>query len=317
MRIPALPAALGPALLLAAAAQAFDPGRAGFQARYHGEKSPYRINAVFLMPGETLDIGVPEDAGSFSLTYPEGAGSPVGKGGEAGPREWKWRAPMEPGLYPLRLGRDGTADTMLFNAFVMAPAPPPGDEYLAGYHIGKYPRDPLKGLAFYHPPRGFIRADAVSASAMVSPHFRLGQFVCKQTPALPGYLLLRERLILKLETVLEQVNAHGIAVDTFFVMSGYRTPYYNHLIGNVKFSAHQYGGAADIFIDEDKDGMMDDLNGDGVSDGKDSDILFRIVDKMSVNEYYLPFLGGVGKYNRNESHGPFVHIDVRGFRAVW
>jgi hypothetical protein len=86
----------------------------------------------------------------------------------------------------------------------------------------------------------------------------------------------------------------------------------------VKHSAHQWGGAADVFIDENPaDGMMDDLNGDGRSDGKDSRILFRIVDRMSLSRYYLPYLGGIGHYSRNRSHGPFVHVDVRGFRAVW
>jgi hypothetical protein len=31
----------------------------------------------------------------------------------------------------------------------------------------------------------------------------------------------------------------------------------------VRFSQHQFGAAADIFIDEDGDGVMDDLDGDG------------------------------------------------------
>jgi uncharacterized protein YcbK (DUF882 family) len=101
-------------------------------------------------------------------------------------------------------------------------------------------------------------------------------------------------------------------------MSGYRTPFYNRLIGNVKLSAHQYGGAADIFIDANpEDGEMDDLNRDGRSDGEDSQLLFTLVDEMSLNEFYLPYIGGVGKYSKNESHGAFVHVDVRGFRAIW
>jgi hypothetical protein len=295
----------------AATAHAFDAGKAGFTARYHGETSPYRINAVFLMPGETLDIEARAPSATFSLEYAAGVGRPVG------PRAWSWTAPSEPGLYPLRLSRDSDVDTMLFNVFVMVPAAEAQGEYLRGYRIGIYPRDPLKRLAFYGRPQGFIRADSISAAALVSPHFRLGQFICKQSRGLPAYLLLKERLLLKLETVLAQVNEKGLACDSFHVMSGYRTPYYNHVLGNVKFSAHQWGGAADIFIDRDGDGIMDDVNGDGRSDGADSEWLFDIIDKMSLNEFYLPYLGGVGKYNRNESHGPFVHVDVRGFRAVW
>jgi hypothetical protein len=292
-------------------ARAFDAGKASFAVRYRGEVSDYRINPVFLMPGETLDLEARERGASFSLAFGDGEGEPTG------PRSWTWRAPREPGLYELRLARDQPLDTMLFNVFVMVPAARMQGEYLEGYHIGKYPRDPLKGLDFYRQPQGFIRVDARSAAAMVSPHFRLGQFICKQSADLPAYLLLKERLVLKLETLLEQVNRRGYAIGTFHVMSGYRTPFYNRTLGNVKFSAHQYGGAADIFIDANNDGLMDDLNGDGRSDGKDSEILFDIVDRMSENALYLPYLGGVGKYNRNESHGPFVHVDVRGFRAVW
>ena len=92
----------------------------------------------------------------------------------------------------------------------------------------------------------------------------------------------------------------------------------NVYFGNVKLSAHQFGGAADIFIDVNPmDGEMDDLNGDGRSDGEDSELLFKLVDRMSLNEFFLPYIGGIGKYSKNESHGAFVHVDVRGFRAIW
>lgn len=53
-----------------------------------------------------------------------------------------------------------------------------------------------------------------------------------------------------LEFILEKVNAQGYRWETFCVMSGYRTPYYNKAIGNVRYSRHLWGDAADIFIDE-------------------------------------------------------------------
>jgi len=106
---------------------------------------------------------------------------------------------------------------------------------------------------------------------MVSPHFTLKQFACNQDSGFPKYLVLRERLVLKLEDILEKVNKHAYRCDTFHIMSGYRTPYYNELNGNVKHSMHLWGGAADIFIDESpKDGMMDDLNKDGRIDWRDA-----------------------------------------------
>jgi Peptidase M15 len=292
---------------------AFDAAKAGFTVKYKDETSAYRINAVFLMPGENLVVAIKgADKDGYTLTYTGGSGGPSAR------HEWNWKAPDSSGLYPMTVSRDGFPDSIRLNVFVMVPAGELRGEYLRGYHIGKYPSSPLKGLDFYRAPKGYVELDERTAQAWVSPHFRLSQFVCKQTAGPPAYLALKERLILKLETLLEKVNEEGYACPTFHVMSGYRTPFYNKSIGNVKFSAHQWGGAADIFIDANpEDGQMDDLNGDGKVDGKDSEVLFKIVDRMSLNEFFLPYLGGVGKYSRSESHGPFVHVDVRGFRAVW
>lgn len=319
-----------PILGFASLCGAFDAGRAGFAIKYKDETSPYRVSAVFLMPGETLDIKIAgNERGRFRLEVPASvrrdssrsadsdsmAGSPAPL---SGPLSWSWKAPDSAGLYPLRLSRDSSQDTILLNAFVMVPASEMKDGYLRGYHIGEYPKSILKGLEFYRAPQGFVRVDRESMNAKLSPHFTLGQFLCKQSDALPAFLLLKERLVLKLELVLEKTNQEGYACESFHVMSGYRTPFYNHLIGNVKFSAHQFGGAADIFIDAlPQDGEMDDLNRDGRSDGDDSELLFNLVDGMSVNEYFLPYIGGIGKYSKNRSHGAFVHVDVRGFRAVW
>jgi hypothetical protein len=307
-------------LLAISAAQAFDAGKAGFKVKYKEETSPYRVNAAFLMPGENLELQVAgKEPGRFTLEMGSGtAGADSIRGASPDARAWTWKAPDSAGLYPLRLRRDSTDDTILINAFVMVPATAMRDGRFGGYQIGTYPKSPLKGLEFYRLPQGFIRVDDAVFRARISPHFTLGQFVCKQSPQLPAYVLLKERLILKLELVLEKANEQGYACETFHVMSGYRTPFYNKLIGNVKFSAHQFGGAADIFIDAAPlDGEMDDLNGDGVNDGKDSEMLFNLVDGMSINEYFLPYIGGIGKYSKNRSHGAFVHVDVRGFRAVW
>lgn len=296
----------------------FDAGKASFSLSYKEETSPYRVNAVFLMPGETLEMKVGEPKGGYTFISETGETDGIGDS-LGGATSWQWAAPREPGLYPLRVVRAAPQpDTMLLNAFVMTPAAGMQGEYLDGYRIGNYPKRALKGLRFYRRPEGYIKVDSATAQALVSPHFRLGQFLCKQSRDLPAYLVLRERLVLKLEAVLEEVNKSGVRAHTFHVMSGYRTPFYNRSLGNVKLSAHQFGGAADVFIDSDPvDGNMDDLNSDGKSDGKDSGILFKIVDKMALDKYYLPYLGGVGSYNRNASHGPFVHVDVRGFRAIW
>jgi uncharacterized protein YcbK (DUF882 family) len=100
-------------------------------------------------------------------------------------------------------------------------------------------------------------------------------------------------------------------------MSGFRTPAYNTAIDNVRYSRHQWGGAADIFIDEDRDGVMDDLNGDGKVTGADADFLYDLFDSLQERDEYVGFIGGLGRYGATANHGPFVHVDARGFKARW
>ena len=99
-------------------------------------------------------------------------------------------------------------------------------------------------------------------------------------------------------------------------MSGYRTPWYNADIGNTTvYSQHLFGSAADIFVDADGDGRMDDLNGDSAVDTADARWLADLVEAVVAEQPSLA--GGMSVYPANAAHGPFVHIDVRGVRARW
>jgi hypothetical protein len=109
----------------------------------------------------------------------------------------------------------------------------------------------------------------------------------------------------------------GFAAKGLHVMSGYRTPQYNGPggKGRAKFSRHTYGDAADVWLDDDGDGQMDDLNRDGRVDTKDAEVLASAVERVEQREPEL--VGGYGVYRANRVHGPFVHIDVRGTPARW
>ena len=291
----------------------FSTGRLGFTVKYKSEVSAYEVNGVFLMPGESLTLEVMK---------PEPSGLVLTRGAEIIPQtkknRWVWTAPTEPGFHALTLGSSETAESMRFNVWIMVPAKNVKNGYLNEYRIGTYPDTAYRDLPVYQAPKGFVEITREHQSLAVSPHFELGDFVCKQQSGYPKYLVLRERLILKLERILEEVNKKGYACQSFHVMSGFRTPFYNHAIGNVKYSRHQWGGAADIFIDENpKDGYMDDLNKDGVIDFRDAHVLYEIVDAMLGKPWYEPFVGGLGLYKKTPSHGPFVHVDARGFRARW
>jgi len=103
------------------------------------------------------------------------------------------------------------------------------------------------------------------------------------------------------------------------VMSGYRTPVYNRGIGNVTtFTRHQYGDAADIFIDEHPaDGKMDDLNHDGRTDRLDAQLLRSWAEQLDRTPQMDVKIGGLSDYGATETHGPFVHVDARGYAARW
>ena len=102
-------------------------------------------------------------------------------------------------------------------------------------------------------------------------------------------------------------------------MSGFRTPQYNAGGGNTggraSLSRHMYGDASDIFIDNDGDGQMDDLNHDGRITIDDSRVISAAVDRVEAAHPEL--IGGAGVYTAAPGHGPFIHIDTRGYRARW
>jgi uncharacterized protein YcbK (DUF882 family) len=101
-------------------------------------------------------------------------------------------------------------------------------------------------------------------------------------------------------------------------MSAYRTPSYNAAIGNVTtYSRHAYGDAADVLVDNDGDGIMDDLNHDGRHNAADARVLSAIVDELHETSAFAELIGGVGTYGPAPGHGPFVHVDVRGFSVEW
>ncbi len=232
---------------------------------------------------------------------------------------WNWKAPKDTGTYTISvLSHDGQR-MMTLHFFVIIPYETvKGSDYINGYRMGKYPDVPLKNLPIYLPPDGFIEVTADNIDMKVSPHFNLSQFICKQESGFPKYMVLKTRLLLKLELILEHVNNKGFRCDTFNVMSGYRTPFYNRSIGNVKYSRHVWGGAADIFIDESpKNNYMDDLNKDSIINWKDAEVLYDLVDGLYGKPFYERLIGGLGWYRKTAAHGPFVHVDVRGHRARW
>jgi Peptidase M15 len=315
-RVRLQPAIVLGALTIVAVARPAEPPAtvaAGFAVKYRNVISPDRVRTLTALPGETVTLEVVvRDPGSGYVARPAaGRVVPLGTG------RWAWTAPPAPGLYPIQVVAPDGRDSVTLQAFVVVPYDRLRGEFLNGYRIGRYPEKPLRGLAGDGPPLGFIEVTPDNEDVLVSPHFRLKQFLCKQPAGSRRYVVLNERLLVALEYVLERVNDAGYRATTFHVMSGYRTPAYNRSLGNVRYSQHQWGAAADIFIDANGDGRMDDLNGDGRSDIRDAEVLYRLIDRAAARPEAQGLIGGLGKYPSTPAHGPFVHIDVRDRKARW
>jgi hypothetical protein len=70
-----------------------------------------------------------------------------------------------------------------------------------------------------------------------------------------------------------------------------------------------------VWVDNNDDGYMDDLNGDGRRDIADVRLMLRAVERVEAR--YPELVGGAGLYRANNVRGPFIHIDVRGRAARW
>jgi hypothetical protein len=228
-----------------------------------------------------------------------------------------FRAPARAGSWRLELRRGQTIAQTDLVVLTTVKAERLRKGYLNGYHIGRYPVDRSMPPE-YLPPSGFIEVTKQNQHLFVSDHFQLGQFLTKdQRHVWPKYVVLDLRLVDKLELVLRELNATYAPAKTLHVMSGYRTPQYNGRggKGRARLSRHMYGDAADVWIDGDGDGRMDDLNGDGKCDVSDAEVLVSAVSRLE--QRYPELTGGAAAYEANHAHGPFIHIDARGRAARW
>ena len=220
-----------------------------------------------------------------------------------------------PGIHAVRYGPDGGT----FAFITLTPWHQKLGTFINAYYVGWWPAERKLMPPNYENPTGFVEVTRQNEDLQVSTHFRLGDFVTHdQDRVWPKYVVLREELLDKLELVLADLEKQGVPTQNVVVLSGFRTPQYNARLtfeGAAFASRHQFGDAADIIIDANHDGRMDDLNHDGVVDLMDTDVINRAVER--VERKYPLLVGGLGLYSAIGPSGPFAHIDVRGSRARW
>lgn len=292
----------------------FDESKLSFDLYIDGVPNSYSVMSVFGLADQQLSFKVSNQQDKNRVVLSQ-QGIELATDSEG---MWQYTMQKKSGVYSLTARHLDTNEVMQLNLFVLHDFSELDNNKLLDYQIGEYPQIPLHGLDAYLPPRGFIQVTPELLDLQVSPHFLLRQFLCKQKSDFPKFLVLNQKILFKLEQALATVNNHGIDADTFSLMSAYRTPAYNASIGQGIYSRHQWGDAVDIFIDVfPKDGIMDDINKDGLIDHADAAYLYELIDTMSFYSSAKILRGGIGDYSANKAHGPFVHIDTRGYRARW
>lgn len=232
-------------------------------------------------------------------------------------------APSEAGVYEVALQFDQLTRALdEMSVVTLVPFSEKRRGRIGGYMLGTWPyesggkpRSPA-----YANPRGFAKVTPETRDLYISEHFRLGDFLTKgQADVWPKYVLIDPRLLDKLELVIQELEREGVDIRHVTVMSGFRTPHYNegggNTAGRANLSRHMYGDGADVFVDNDRDNWTDDITGDGKVTTADAEKFARAAER--VEKKYPDLVGGVGIYSTCCGHGPFTHIDVRGYRARW
>jgi uncharacterized protein YcbK (DUF882 family) len=274
-----------------------------------------KVQAAFRSPGDTLTSPSGTAAPGLSARFEAPSGRET--------VSEDFTAPKDPGVYKLAVEVNKvTRPIDDLRVITLVPFAEKKQDRIGLYYLGRWPFESggTPPRPSYANPAGFIEVTRENQDTPLSEHFKLRDFLTKdQFDVWPKYLLLDSRLVDKLELIVQELEAEGHPVEHVQIMSGFRTPIYNHSGGNTagraSLSRHMYGDAADIFVDNDRDGRMDDLNGDGRVDPADSEVIARAAERVEAK--YPALVGGVGIYPACCGHGPFTHVDVRGYRARW
>ena len=139
-----------------------------------------------------------------------------------------------------------------FNVITLVPFSEKRAGHIGTYFLGSWPFESggTPKTPAYANPAGFIEVTRENADTPISAHFKLRDFLTKDQPNVwPKYLLLNPKLLDKLELTIQELEAMGHPVHHYQIMSGFRTPEYNHGGGNTQgranLSRHMYGDASD------------------------------------------------------------------------
>jgi hypothetical protein len=219
-------------------------------------------------------------------------------------------APSLPGFYQLAVGPDSARTAVEgLTVAVMVPFHRKLGTTLNGYRIGTYLGEHF-GQASER-PAGFLEVYPEDVNLALTRHLRVGDFLNHDDQrGWPRYVAITTNLLDKLELVATEVavlQGFGELNLDVNIHSGFRTPEHNSGVKRAaRDSRHQYGDAADVVIDANRDGRFTLY---------DSRMVALAVEVVERNHPELS--GGLGLYTSRRYTTPYVHIDARGRRARW
>lgn len=349
---PFLKLALPPTIVICAAILFF-PGRdknaAVLRVDATDPRGELALDVEFVPPGidERKKLSFPDDKKIVVITYPgekvalrfanagqgatilraDGQPLPAGMNGA----DLCCEIVADTGAFLYRFMKRSDTEAALRVAVVGMHFSPGRRKVMEGYDLGTWPvltkpKTMTKAAqkmwdnraAYRHPEWIFCADEQLGEFAVIRGH-RLASFMMEDKPRFPNkvqwlylsYAMLKR--IVKLEAALRTKN---ISRGRITVISGFRSPRYNPVIGGSAFSRHLYGDACDFIIDDDGDGKFDDLDGDGKVTWRDAFLIAKLIKELQDQNVIVP--GGTGIY-RVSPPGCLasVHMDARGVHSTW
>lgn len=171
----------------------------------------------------------------------------------------------------------------------------------------------------YQPPVWWLRITETNAPFEVVPGVRAEELVAtteetgmRHSDLVPVYYPMWKAIV-SLRMALERRGIPGSALK---LISMFRAPPYNRMVGSNAYGRHVYGDAFDFYINIDGTEKAADLNQDRKLNRQDAYPVVALIEDLQ-GDGKIP-MGGIGVYNvQGGDHEVTMHLDMRGHRATW
>lgn len=188
---------------------------------------------------------------------------------------------------------------------------------LQAYHQGHLPLDPqpVRDSHLLNNDVQYFFLDQRLKQTEWLPGYPLADFVHWDYSASEGQAALAAldfNLVKKLTHLTVELFEAGVSKRPLRIVSGYHHPEFHRRIKAPPNSIHPLGKAVDFIVDNNGDGRMDDLNGDGVLSIQDTKPIVSALYRLEKARGTVPGIIGVIELQQSEGPEVIVHMDVSG-----